>query len=108
LPLINIYGYYKAYFKNGQIHIDGDYENTNRVGTWKYYDEFGNLKSTESYRVNKEYYPNGKIKIEGGECLNSTSNTWIKHGYWWYYNLEGDSVLKVYNLGVETNKIENY
>jgi antitoxin component YwqK of YwqJK toxin-antitoxin module len=102
------YGYYKAYYKNGQINIDGNYENTNRVGIWKFYDEFGTLTSTENYRIHKEYYPNGKIKIEGGEYYDPTTKSWVKHGYWWSYNPEGDSDLKIYNHGTETNKIESY
>ena len=102
------YGFYKVYYKNGQLKIDGNYENTNRIGTWKYYDEFGTLTSTENYRIHKEYYSNSMIKIEGGEYFDPDTKTWIKHGYWWYYNPEGDSDLKIFNLGIETNKIENY
>jgi antitoxin component YwqK of YwqJK toxin-antitoxin module len=102
------YGFYKVYYKNGQPKIEGNYENTNRVGIWKYYDEFGSLTLTESYRIYKEFYSNGKIKIEGGEFFNPDTKTWMKHGYWRNYNPEGDSDLKIYDLGTETNKIENY
>jgi antitoxin component YwqK of YwqJK toxin-antitoxin module len=90
------------------LNIDGNYENTNRVGIWKYFDEFGALTSTESYRIHKEYYPNGKIKIEGGEYLELTKQIWIKHGYWWYYNPEGESSLKTYNNGLESEAFTNY
>lgn len=102
------YGYYKSFYKNSQLEIDGNYENMNRIGIWKFYDEFGTLTSTESYRINKEYYPNGKIKEEAGEYFDSNANTWIKHGYSKIYRPDGDYDIKIFNWGTETNKIENY
>jgi len=57
------YGFYKEYFKNGQLKVYGNYDNTNMTGIWKFYNEFGELVNTEEYRIVKELYKNGTKKL---------------------------------------------
>jgi antitoxin component YwqK of YwqJK toxin-antitoxin module len=38
-----------VYHPNGALHYSGDYENDERVGTWKFYNEMGELVNTENF-----------------------------------------------------------
>lgn len=68
---------------------EGNYVNGKQNGEWKFYDENGTLKTVKTYqngRVTgpyKEYYSNGKIKIDGG-LLNDE-----EHGYFKFYDENG-------------------
>ena len=43
------HGGYVKYYKNTKVEIRGSYQNNQKSGTWKYYDEQGNLIKTENY-----------------------------------------------------------
>lgn len=60
-----------GYFPSGAKRMEGIYSKVGKKGTWKYYDEFGNLSSEEVYNDNgelhgkyKSYYVNGQVKEE--------------------------------------------
>lgn len=61
-------GDYKAYYKNGNLRIEGVYKNDKKQGLWKDYDEQGNLVNVYNLSNGKlegksmEYQSNGKIK----------------------------------------------
>ena len=36
-------GSYKKWYKNGQLNIEGNYENNSPIGNWPIYDEYGRV-----------------------------------------------------------------
>ncbi|MDD3740073.1 MAG: toxin-antitoxin system YwqK family antitoxin [Bacteroidales bacterium] len=82
-------GKYLEYYKNGDIHIQGNYLNGKRVGLRTYYFESGAIKKEIFYKNGKkngpyrEYYENGQV-------------SWVS-----YYrdNLEDGFVVGFYEMG---------
>ncbi len=75
-----------------KVKLEGKYKNDKRNGYFKTYDKQGNLVNTEKYEngvlienpdelvsidVKKEYYPDGKVKIEAG-YKNGQAEGWRK------------------------------
>jgi antitoxin component YwqK of YwqJK toxin-antitoxin module/Flp pilus assembly protein TadD len=61
---------YSARYQNGNLRVEGDYINGKKEGVWTYYDVYGNLKSKNTFREDRqdgpytEYYDNGMVNIE--------------------------------------------
>lgn len=89
------YGSYKSYFKNGQLEVEGEFIENLRTGDWKYYNIDGSIKGTVQYRIFKEKYPNGNLKIQGSQYLDKETNTWIKDGRWLYYEEYSNDYKKI-------------
>jgi antitoxin component YwqK of YwqJK toxin-antitoxin module len=85
------------YYENGKIGTIGVYEMDSKKGDWKFYDETGKSKGIEKYRIHKEFYIDGEIKIQGGEAYDEIRNEWVKNGRWFYSKENGD-----------WNKVENW
>ena len=79
-------GAWRGFYPNGQIRYEGQFMNDKCKGTFKYYDEQGNLKATNEFdksgeqALNKTYAPNGRM-IATGYYLNQK-----KEGEWKYYD----------------------
>ncbi len=73
-------GLWKWFYADGKIQSEGTYKHGLKNGVFKTYDQQGNLKNIEKYlddqkqtdaeeitklEVKRDYFPNGKIKIEG-------------------------------------------
>ena len=92
-------GAWRGFYPNGQIRYEGQFKNDKCKGTFKYYDEQGNLKATNEFdksgeqAFNKTYAPNGRM-IATGYYLNQK-----KEGEWKYYD-EASGQLRL----VEDNK----
>jgi antitoxin component YwqK of YwqJK toxin-antitoxin module len=62
--------YYKSYFFNGNLSMEGTYGKKEKEGVWKTYDVNGNLVIEEEYKNGeaigeyKEYYPNKEIETK--------------------------------------------
>lgn len=88
-------GKWVDYYANGQIRYEGQFKNNNCQGEFKYYDEQGNLKATNTYdksgnkALNKTYAPNGTL-IATGYYLNQK-----KDGEWRYYSRENGALILV-------------
>lgn len=82
------------YYINGKVEYVGKLSNDSKDGIWRYYDETGKLTGTEKYRIHKEYYPTGKLKLSGGEFYDETENTWVKHGRWIWWEENGEFPLR--------------
>ena len=88
-------GKWVDYYANGQIRYDGQFKNNNCQGEFKYYDEQGNLKATNTYdktgekALNKTYAPNGTL-IATGYYVNQKKN-----GEWRYYSRENGVLILV-------------
>jgi len=49
-------GFYKRYYPNGIREMEGELdENSFKIGTWKYYNENGDLKKVKDYKKGKWY-----------------------------------------------------
>lgn len=79
-------GQWHDYYANGQLRYEGQFKNDKCKGTFKYYDEQGNLKATNDFdksgdkALNKTYAPNGRV-VATGYYLNQK-----KEGEWKYYD----------------------
>lgn len=91
-------GTWRGFYPNGQLRYEGQFKNDKCKGTFKYYDEQGNLKATNEFdksgekALNKTYAPNGRM-IATGYYQNQK-----KEGEWKYYNDASQLIL------VEDNK----
>ena len=80
-------GPWRDFYPNGQLRYEGEFKNDKCKGTFRYYDEQGNLKATNEFdksgekALNKTYAPNGRV-IATGYYLNQK-----KEGEWKYYDL---------------------
>lgn len=88
-------GKWVDYYANGQIRYEGQFKNGFCQGEFKYYDEQGNLKATNTYdksgnkALNKTYSPNGTL-IATGYYLNQK-----KDGEWKYYSRDNGVLILV-------------
>ena len=44
-----LHGFFREYFSNGQLRIEGEYKNGKQIGEWKFYDTDGNLELEGNY-----------------------------------------------------------
>ena len=92
-------GIWRGFYPNGQLRYEGQFKNDKCKGTFKYYDEQGNLKATNEFdksgekALNKTYAPNGRV-IATGYYQNQK-----KEGEWKYFD-EASGQLRL----VEDNK----
>ena len=92
-------GTWRSFYPNGQLRYEGQFKNDKCKGTFKYYDEQGNLKATNEFdksgekALNKTYAPNGRM-IATGYYQNQK-----KEGEWKYFD-EASGQLRL----VEDNK----
>ena len=92
-------GTWRGFYPNGQLRYEGQFKNDKCKGTFKYYDEQGNLKATNEFdksgekALNKTYAPNGRM-IATGYYQNQK-----KEGQWKYFD-EASGQLRL----VEDNK----
>lgn len=88
-------GKWVDYYANGQLRYEGQFKNNQCQGEFKYYDEQGHLKATNTYdksgekALNKTYAPNGTM-IATGYYLNQK-----KDGEWRYYSRENGALILV-------------
>ena len=81
-------GAWRDFYPNGQLRYEGQFKNDKCKGTFKYYDEQGNLKATNEFdksgekALNKTYAANGRI-IATGYYVNQK-----KEGEWKYYDAQ--------------------
>ena len=79
-------GAWRDFYPNGQLRYEGEFKNDKCKGTFKYYDEQGNLKATNEFdksgekALNKTYAPNGRV-IATGYYQNQK-----KEGEWKYFD----------------------
>lgn len=88
-------GAWRDFYPNGQLRYEGQFKNDKCKGTFRYYDEQGNLQATNEfeksgeYALNKTYSPNGRL-IATGYYLNQK-----KDGEWKYYDKNTGQLLLV-------------
>lgn len=81
-------GIWKDFYPNGQLRYEGQFKNDKCTGEFRYYDEQGHLKATNTFdksgekALNKTYGPNGKL-LATGNYLNQQ-----KDGEWRYFDKE--------------------
>ena len=79
-------GVWMDFYANGQKRYEGRFKNDKCTGTFRYYDEQGNLKATNEFdksgekALNKTYAANGRM-IATGYYVNQKKN-----GVWKYYD----------------------
>ena len=44
-----LHGFFREYFSNGQLRMEGEYKNGKQIGEWKFYDTDGNLELEGNY-----------------------------------------------------------
>ena len=88
-------GVWMDFYPNGQKRYEGEFKNDKCQGEFRYYDEQGNLKATNSFdksgekALNKTYAPTGRI-IATGYYVNQK-----KEGEWRYFDKETGQLLLV-------------
>lgn len=87
-------GPWTDFYANGQKRYEGQFKNDYCVGEFKYYDEQGNLKATNTFdksgsRALNRSYSNGKM-IATGYYVNQK-----KEGEWRYFSKENGKLLLV-------------
>ena len=88
-------GLWSDYYANGQKRYEGEFKNDKCKGTFRYFDEQGNLKATNEFdksgekALNKTYAPNGRL-IATGYYVNQK-----KEGEWRYFDKESGQLLLV-------------
>ena len=87
-------GPWTDFYANGQKRYEGQFKNDFCVGEFKYYDEQGNLKATNTFdksgtRALNKSFSNGKL-IATGYYVNQK-----KEGEWRYYSKENGKLLLV-------------
>ena len=81
-------GSWRDFYLNGQLRYEGQFKNDKCKGEFRYYDQEGRLKATNTFdksgekALNKTYSPNGKL-IATGYYLNQQ-----KEGEWRYFDKE--------------------
>lgn len=86
--------YITLYAETRTVKAEGVIDNEQRSGIWKYYDNYGNLESTESYDKGKivdtaiSYFPNGKINYK------YTYENSMKNGLYLEYNKFGELIME--------------
>lgn len=88
-------GVWKDFYPNGQMRYEGEFKNDKCKGTFRYYDEQGNLKATNEFdksgerALNKTFAPNGRV-VATGYYVNQK-----KEGEWKYYDKSSGQMLLV-------------
>lgn len=87
-------GPWTDFYANGQKRYEGQFKNDFCVGEFKYYDEQGNLKATNTFdksgtRALNKSYSDGKL-VATGYYVNQK-----KEGEWRYYSKENGKLLLV-------------
>ena len=88
-------GIWRDFYPNGQMRYEGEFKNDKCKGTFRYYDEQGNLKATNEFdksgekALNKTYAPNGRV-VATGYYLNQK-----KEGEWKYFDKNSGQLLLV-------------
>jgi TonB family protein len=87
-------GYYKSYYKNGQLEENGSYENNKRIDTWTNYNikgeinrirvyNFGKLVSDKKIGIWEEFLENGQVvkrfDHDKNKALRTIINIQIKY-----------------------------
>jgi len=140
------YGLWRFYYENGNVSMEGEIYHGQREGAWNFYFESGFLKSTGNFKNGKktgiwnhyyedktikaqafykgemglyrEFYSNGKVKLEGYNRAGKSDSTWIyfyengvkqaegeyedgqRNGQWTFFHDNGNiSALGTYHLG---------
>lgn len=99
----NTSGRYVGYYPNGIVSTEGQYENGNLVGVWKYFDSEGILtqiqtKSNDGVRVHSaDYFPNGDVQ----KIQNLDGSVYVDE--YIRYNEQGDTIeYHFYKEGIES------
>ncbi|AUC80241.1 hypothetical protein CW736_13030 [Nonlabens sp. MB-3u-79] len=95
---------YKSYYKNGNIQSSGSFTNGNKDGSWKYFNEDGNLDNLMMYLgLTVKFRDDKTIFAKGGLYFDSDNSEWIKHGTWWFFDEKGLKIIdtKIYEFGTE-------
>ena len=86
-------GTWMDFYPNGQKRYEGQFKNDRCKGTFRYYDEKGNLQATNEFDksgercLNKTYAPNGRM-VATGFYVNQK-----KDGEWKYYDKNSGQLL---------------
>ena len=83
-------GFYREYFANGQIFLEGQYERGTPIGQWKYYHDNGQLAKTVNFEDGK---PAGEIELrraDGTLDAKRTYNQGKRDGTWTAFDVTGE------------------
>ena len=99
-----VHGHWIYRHPNGTKKGEGRVEGTERLGTWKWYNEKGELYILEEYEpegdYQKNFWPDMKLKSVGYYIKNEYGS-WIKTGIWREYDERGTEKVSEYdNKGI--------
>ena len=107
-------GSYSYWFPSGQIRCQGSFQELDgseciETGQWYYWFADGKVKKVVTYGEKglmsgtyKEFYKNGKLKLEGIYYADLVKNTSYRHDTWKVYDMEGNLIREMrYLLGMK-------
>jgi len=100
------HGKFQQFYQNGQIEVDGQYEDGEREGEWIWFFEDGTLKARCSYSDNvgtfTSFYPNGN-KLRQGRMEDLT-----REGVWVEWFESGNKRMEGQFVGGEQHGLWRY
>ena len=83
-------GFYREYFANGQMFLEGQYERGTPVGQWKYYHDNAQLAKTVKFEDGK---PAGEIELRRPDGTLDAKRTYSqgkRDGTWTAFDITGE------------------
>jgi len=95
------YGDYFEFYENGNSKVTGEFAKSDlgsfMVGNWIYYTESGEIENSYTFKLHKEFYDDGKIKLIGS-LIESGNNFKIYQKHWkWIEFYENGQIKDQYN-----------
>ena len=87
-------GYYREYFANGQLFLEGQYERGTPVGEWKYFHDNGQLARAVRFEAGK---PTGEVEVrraDGTVESKRAFNQGKRNGQWTVFDATGEKPLR--------------
>ena len=84
-----VYCKHEAYDKNGNIMVEGFYNQKNRDSVWTIYSEKGNVLKMETYKMGTKNGKSVLFSAKGDTVEIQYWNDDKKHGYWYRKTLNG-------------------
>lgn len=73
------HGAYQEFYKNGQVKVDGQYENDKKVGVWTFYFDNGQIETTQDFSTV------AAVVSSGTKCAKPQSFQTMNGGLHFYY-----------------------
>jgi antitoxin component YwqK of YwqJK toxin-antitoxin module len=87
-------GYYREFFANGQLFLEGQYERGTPVGEWKYYHDNGQIARAVNFEAGR---PIGEVEVRRADGTIEAKRAYDqgkRNGQWTVYDATGEKPLR--------------